>query len=531
MAGSKIGYLTIQNFRYGLDARRSELTSQPGTLLRAIDCHINQGAEAEKRKAFVKTSLPNNVFLGLPILETQLAFGSIAPPAMPGGFTYQQLTSPLGGSMTSLIGATLFNGQAFVVAQFTDGVWCFFNAVLVSDFTAGVVLTGQTATTSQAANLAALVNATTNYTATVTGSTVTISGTNQATYTSTQTLTSAYGILTSAQNNQPTPSSAAVAPIGGFQIYAGNLGTGTTLARVYSVGVTNDSLGGIPPYGQTITSGPVQWQGDTQSTAAAIAANINANALNNGGYTATSNGGSVSIFAPIGVTYNGYDVSVAGEDSTNYDGGIVFQNCSFAFALPVGATCTVTNISSSVSGNLTTTSRASSSYSSIDAWLNAIASDIMHGAITAGQYAAAANGNSLCISYAGDTTEAPIKELITVTFTAVSGATVNGAATFKVQLTSTPATAPGSIEERSGAVLNSPGSPPTITASVTGGTAPYTYSWSAPAGISLSNTNQATVSYSVVSFNFTGGTITCTVVDANNAVGTASLPVKNTTVF
>jgi len=124
MAGIKTGYLTIQNFRFGLDARRSELTSQPGTLLRAVDCHINQGAEIEKRKAFVKTAMPVGAFLGLAGLSTQYAFGSIAAPAMPAGFTYQQLTSPLGGAMTKLIGATLFNNEPFVVATFgTDGTF------------------------------------------------------------------------------------------------------------------------------------------------------------------------------------------------------------------------------------------------------------------------------------------------------------------------------------------------------------------------------------------------------------------------
>jgi len=156
---TKAGYISIANFRYGLDARRSELTSQPGTLLRAVDCHVNQGAELEKRKAIVKTVLSANTFPGLPTLSTQLVFGSIANPGMPAGFTYQQLTSPLGSAMTLLNGATLFNNEAFVIATFgVDGVFCFYNGTLVGDFTAGLVLTGLTSTAQQAINLAALIH-------------------------------------------------------------------------------------------------------------------------------------------------------------------------------------------------------------------------------------------------------------------------------------------------------------------------------------------------------------------------------------
>lgn len=45
-------HLTIQNFKYGLDTRKSELTSQPGTLTTLENAIINQGGEVEKRKGF-----------------------------------------------------------------------------------------------------------------------------------------------------------------------------------------------------------------------------------------------------------------------------------------------------------------------------------------------------------------------------------------------------------------------------------------------------------------------------------------------
>lgn len=46
-------YLTIENFKYGLDTRRGELTSQAGILATCENGHVNQGGEIDKRKAFV----------------------------------------------------------------------------------------------------------------------------------------------------------------------------------------------------------------------------------------------------------------------------------------------------------------------------------------------------------------------------------------------------------------------------------------------------------------------------------------------
>ena len=46
-------YLTVDNFKFGLDTRRSELTSQPGTLEVCENAHISEGGEVEKRAAFV----------------------------------------------------------------------------------------------------------------------------------------------------------------------------------------------------------------------------------------------------------------------------------------------------------------------------------------------------------------------------------------------------------------------------------------------------------------------------------------------
>ena len=45
-------YIVVEHFKGGLDTRRSDLVSSPGTLIKAQNVHITRGGELEKRKAF-----------------------------------------------------------------------------------------------------------------------------------------------------------------------------------------------------------------------------------------------------------------------------------------------------------------------------------------------------------------------------------------------------------------------------------------------------------------------------------------------
>ena len=137
----KAKQLIIENFKYGIDRRRSYLTSVPGTLFDLRNAHITQGASIEKRRAFVRmrdgslaraTSLASGTF-GLQETATGLlVFGSIADPITTtlAGVTYQRLRHPSDPSgagtgtyaMSSVVYSELFNGKAWVVASFgTNG--------------------------------------------------------------------------------------------------------------------------------------------------------------------------------------------------------------------------------------------------------------------------------------------------------------------------------------------------------------------------------------------------------------------------
>lgn len=146
-------HLTIANFKFGLDTRRSELTSQPGSLVMAENGHINQGAQFEKRKAFVLLGqLPVGTF-GLQETPTGLTtFGSAdgGTIAIPAGLTalvsYQRLRhflwqlDPIAPqlnaiitshfnpntkaepAMTAIVCSCTFGGKPFAVASFGSEV-------------------------------------------------------------------------------------------------------------------------------------------------------------------------------------------------------------------------------------------------------------------------------------------------------------------------------------------------------------------------------------------------------------------------
>lgn len=70
-------HLTVAKFSYGLDTRRSELTSQPGTLEVCENAHISQGGQVEKRKAFVRVAQTQSGYYGLQETSNSLnVFGS-----------------------------------------------------------------------------------------------------------------------------------------------------------------------------------------------------------------------------------------------------------------------------------------------------------------------------------------------------------------------------------------------------------------------------------------------------------------------
>ena len=136
----------LQNFKYGLDSRRSELTSVPGTLEVLQNAHVNQGAELEKRKAFISLGIISNDCFGLEVILTGLVtFGSDVPggQTLPAGLSYIQCAHPSDStkSMTAILCSCNFGGQAFCIAQFGSEVYWYANGTVIPASIAGQVLT------------------------------------------------------------------------------------------------------------------------------------------------------------------------------------------------------------------------------------------------------------------------------------------------------------------------------------------------------------------------------------------------------
>lgn len=238
--------IKLKNFKYGLDSRRSELESQPGTLVELENAHINQGGEIEKRKAFVYTAFPADTFGAQATSLGIVTFGSIADP---GGWAaistavgetvyYQRLQHPevLRGeaysagshAMTGIVASELFGDDAWVAASFADGsVHCYYAGVHVYDFTDGLVLPNRLTTAEIAADFNAMVNRTTQYDATVAGSVVTVTGPLSNDYQVAVSDESSLGTLASLVSSLSTVSTSANPATGSFRITGGSAAAGT----------------------------------------------------------------------------------------------------------------------------------------------------------------------------------------------------------------------------------------------------------------------------------------------------------------
>ena len=107
-------YVFVEDFRGGMDRRKSRVSGVPGTIWTLFDGHITRGGEVIKRKAFVDTyTLPASVTFGLFSAGNILySFGGAAEPGgMPEDVTYQRLQHPDGSTaMSRLVYATVFDG-------------------------------------------------------------------------------------------------------------------------------------------------------------------------------------------------------------------------------------------------------------------------------------------------------------------------------------------------------------------------------------------------------------------------------------
>lgn len=304
-------YLSIQNFKYGRDARRSMLASLPGVLEVCENAHINSGAEIEKRKAFFRSAnaFPVETF-GLEATSAGLVtFGSVAQGSLTGslplGVTYQRLVSPAtyrpgtstADEMIAVIASCNFNGKAFVLAQFYSGTFAFYDGTLVPSSRNGRVLQmnvgGTAETLSQlSADLAAQINALDGWIATAnsggTGRTE-IKSPSGVYFEVVSSNTSTSGLIGSSLTDRDNPGTAAVAAVAAFKVVNGTEATDT-----FNLSAFKDVAG---TQAIDIVASPVPCGASVGATASAIVSAINAYTTLTG-YTAILATDSVWVYAP-----------------------------------------------------------------------------------------------------------------------------------------------------------------------------------------------------------------------------------------
>ncbi len=298
-----MGYIVIENFKFGLDTRRLDLNSRPGVLTDLINAHIDQGGQVEKRKAFVRTSLGNpGASFGLEALKDSLVvFGSGADPGgWPANVTFQRLQHPDGSTaLSAIVASTVYNGKAFVIATFLDTrKFIFYDGTLLPDSYLGLVLSTSTSDIATQIALAITTQSSGLYTWTIAGPVLNVYGLPGRLYTIAKTIVSSLGTITIALVDVGIPGNPAVAAAGTFQIVTGTELAGHYVSQV-AVGVTN-----------LLTAPGVLYNDSPERTASDVALAIAANSGGTG-YTATANGRNVLITAvATGTTANDMDVTI-----------------------------------------------------------------------------------------------------------------------------------------------------------------------------------------------------------------------------
>jgi len=134
--------LILEDFKIGLDRRRMSETSLPGSLTTCENAHITRGGEIEKSEAFVRfCNLPDNTYGLKAINNGFMVFGSdnITPTILNSNppVRYQRLNAGA-SNMIDVLSVDLFDGKAYVVADYDDGVirhW--YDGTLVADMFSG----------------------------------------------------------------------------------------------------------------------------------------------------------------------------------------------------------------------------------------------------------------------------------------------------------------------------------------------------------------------------------------------------------
>ena len=338
-----MAYFAIEDFKSGLDVRRSPYTSVAGTLQKLVNAHITRGGDIERRKAFVDQGALASTFGLASDIGGKVVFGSDLTPGgvLPTGVRYQRLVAPTGANMTRIAAAKQYGGKLYVVADYDDGTqWHFYDGELVNDWGGGVVTANMTTVDDIATHLAGLIDDDPDFTATATGATIEVVGLDGVDYDVGTTVENVSGgtddqALSVAFIDEAIAEVPATQAIGEFAILSGSVDPANTIDAVdvdTGSGTTN------------LLSSPVAFVTSPEYTAAAVAAAINTGTGTHG-YDAEAKYGKVFVYAP-GVDGDDANGRVLQVKAT---GNVILYNGSFT--ITAGSNNPGANAVSSVKAN------------------------------------------------------------------------------------------------------------------------------------------------------------------------------------
>lgn len=310
-----MAYLTIEDFRFGMDRRRERVAGTPGTLWLGKNVHVTRGGDIERRKKFVSQYTVAGTF-GCAALRSQLyVFGSAdLASTMPNGVQYQRLQAPSAAAMTKLLDVKSFRGSLYAIAEYADGsVHHFYNGVRVADW--DVIAAAAADFTTVAEALAEKIGSDSDVSVIAFGNALTLTAKVPGT---------PFTVAKSTVNGGSTADQDIT-----LAVVQANVAAVDEVRATVSISVTGGStspssntISSIKLDGVQLLSTAVDWSASNASTAIKLAAAIS-NGYTTHGYSAEASGSTVTISAAPGTgsTPNGKELVVTTTGDVTFDAG------------------------------------------------------------------------------------------------------------------------------------------------------------------------------------------------------------------
>lgn len=284
-------YLSIQDFKIGMDRRRKRIAGTPGSLWTLENAHITRGGDIERAKKMVPYyDLPAGTFGAAQVKGQIFVFGSAdLSSSIPAGVQYQRLQKG-SANMVRVLDVKVAQAKFYVVAEFDDGgLYHFYDGTRITGW--DTIADTNASYENLASYLADKINNESNVEAVSYGTSITLTARTAGTaFTIAKSTTDIGGttdqdiVLTEVQANVVAQAAASA--------------TGTVEITT-SFGDPSSIIAALTVEGTNLLADPVVWETSNVFTASLLAAEINAGTESHT-YSASADGTVVTILAGAG---------------------------------------------------------------------------------------------------------------------------------------------------------------------------------------------------------------------------------------